>query len=247
MEHYLKPDEQFDELFPNCRIIQSRGGFRYGTDAVLLAHFASPGSRDRHCDLGCGGGIIPLLLAATTPCPEITGVEILPAVCNRARRGVLANGLEGRIRILEGDYRDPALLPAASFTVVTANPPYQKVGAGLCSPDDEKRLSRTEVNATLPDVVAAAARLLEPGGRFCLVHRPERLADAICALRERGLEPKRLRLVGRDGTAAPSLFLLEALRGGRPALRILPPLLLTEAGGESPELRAIYRREETGR
>lgn len=243
MEHYLKPDEQLDELFPNCRIIQSRSGFRYGTDAVLLAHFASPGRSDRHCDLGCGGGIIPLLLAATTPCPEITGVEILPAVCDRARRGVLVNGLSERIRILEGDYRDPTLLPSASFTVVTANPPYQKVGAGLCSPDDEKRLSRTEVNATLSDVVATAARLLEPGGRFCLVHRPERLADAICALREFGLEPKRLRLVQRDGTSAPSLFLLESLRGGRPALQILPPLLLTENGGESPELRAIYRRD----
>ena len=242
MDRYLKSGETLDMLFPNCHIIQSPGGFRYGTDAVLLAHFAAPGRGDRLCDLGCGGGIIPLLCAAVTPCPALTGVEILPAAADRARRGVLANGLEGRIEILEGDYRDPALLPAAHFTVVTANPPYQKVGAGLPSPDSERYLSRTEVNATLSEVIATAARIVEPGGRFCLVHRPERLTDALCLLRERGLEPKRLRMVAKDAGSAPALFLLEALRGGRPGLSVLPLLPLFEGDGESAELRAIYRR-----
>ena len=242
MHQYLKPEESFDTLFDGYTIIQKRGGFRYGTDAVLLAHFAAPGPSDRLCDLGCGGGIIPLLCAAGTACGDITGVEILSDYAERAGRSVAANGLTDRVRILAGDYRIPALLPASHFTVVTANPPYQKVGAGLSSPDDEKRLARIEINATLEHVAATAARITEPGGRFCLVHRPERLTDVLCELRRFGLEPKRLRLVQNTPCSPPSLFLVEALRGGRPGIRVEAPLLLTEDGGESAELRAIYRR-----
>ena len=109
------------------------------------------------------------------------------------------------------------------------------------------RLARHEQPGTLDEVVAAASRLLRFGGRFCLCHRPERLADLCCALRARGLEPKRLRLVCRRAGDAPSLLLLETRRGGRPGLDIAAPLCLEDgAGRPTAELDAIYfRTKET--
>ena len=76
-----------------------------------------------------------------------------------------------------------------------------------------------------------------------LVHRPERLSELLCALTAAGLEPKRLRTVARTADAAPSLVLVGARRGGKPGLRILPPLTLCAPDGtDSEEIRRIYHR-----
>jgi len=108
-----------------------------------------------------------------------------------------------------------------------------------------RRTARTEEACTLEDICRTAGRLLRWGGAFCLVHKPERLTDLLCALRENGLEPKRLRLVSPRWDRAPSLLLAEARRGGRPGLRVEPPLILENPdGSHSAELSRIYFREE---
>ena len=90
-----------------------------------------------------------------------------------------------------------------------------------------------------------AARLLRYGGRFCLCQRPERLCDVFCAMRESGIEPKRLRMVQKRPDTAPWLALIEGRRGGRPFLTVEPPLMVQDdAGGFSPEMRRIYRLDD---
>ena len=85
--------------------------------------------------------------------------------------------------------------------------------------------------------------LCRTGGSFFLVHKPERLAEAMRTMSGKGLEPKRLRLVCPDAAKAPSLVLIEARRGGRPGLKIEPSLYLTGPDGkESEEYRRIYHR-----
>ena len=108
---------------------------------------------------------------------------------------------------------------------MVCNPPYFPPGSGRESASPAARLARHEQPGTLDEVVAAASRLLRFGGRFCLCHRPERLADVVAALRRRGLEPKRLRTVQGAAASAPWLLLLEAKKGGKPGLRWEPPWL----------------------
>lgn len=81
------------------------------------------------------------------------------------------------------------------------------------------RAARAETHCTLEDVCTAAAYLLRWGGSFCLVHKPERLADLLEALRAAALEPKRLRFVCSGAEDAPSLVLAE---GAGAAGRVLP-------------------------
>lgn len=244
MSFSLLPDE---ELLPlhlgGFHIIQKKRGFRFGLDAVLLADFCRAGARDRVCELGCGCGVIPLILAANTSCPSITAAEIQPAYADMAARSVAGNGLSARIAVRCGDYRDPALLGAQAFSLVVANPPYQKIGGGPPSPSDERNLACAEYNATLCDVADTAARLLPDGGRFCMIYRPERLCEAIAALEVRALPVKRLRFAHRSPEAEPSLVLIESKKGARSGVRVMPPLFLCDGEGESAELAAIYRRD----
>ena len=240
----LNTDEQLDDLQNGFRLVQSKKGFRFGIDAVLLADYADVRAGEHVIDLGCGNGIIPVLLAAHTDAAFITGLEIQEASAALARKSIQYNELERRVRIVTGDIKEAAqTFGAASFDVVTSNPPYMIGQHGLTNAEDSIRIARHEICCTLDDLAAAAAKLLKSRGRFYMVHRPFRLAEIIRTLSRHHLEPKRMRLVHPYADREPNLVLIEASRGGRSGMRVDPPLVVyTSPGVYTDEVLRIYRR-----
>ena len=199
-----------------------QGGFPLGQDTLLLGRFATLRRGGRVCDLGCGAGALPLLLLARESSLDLSGVELDGEAAALARRNLAENGLSGVIRT--GDLRRVReQFPAGRFDLVVSNPPYFPAGSG-----ESGGSARVELCCTLTQVCAAAAFLLKNGGRFALVHRPERLAGLMEALGQSGLEPKRLQMVQHDRDKPPSAVLVEAVRQGRPGLSVLPTLILNE-------------------
>ena len=233
-----------EELWPGGPRFRQEEPFRLSTDSVLLADFAQPRSARRGVDLGCGAGILMLLLAQKSEKLRMTGVELRPEAVETARGNLAENGLLSRTELVCADLRrHRELFRPGSFDLVAANPPYFPKGAGAAPPQADRAAARSETTCTLEDLAEAAAWLLRTGGSFFLVHRPERLSELCAALSARGLEPKRLRLVCHRADSAPSLLLMEARRGGGPGLRIEPALILSASdGSESAEYRRIYHR-----
>lgn len=234
MEAVLKEGERLDELQRNSyRIIQDPRRFCFGMDAVLLAGFARVKPKEQVLDLGTGTGIIPILLKGRTKGKSFTGLEIQPESADMARRSVSLNHLEDQIRIVTGDLKEAdKIFGAGSFEVVTCNPPYMTDLHGLKNPSEAKAIARHEVLCTLEDVITQASKLLVPGGRFYLVHRPFRLAEIIFGLCQKGLEPKRMRLVHPYADREPVMVLIEALKGGRPRVTVEKPLIIYEKPGD---------------
>ena len=234
----------FQELWPGGPRYGRSDAFPLGTDSLLLADFIAPGGAKRGVDLGCGAGILTLLLLEKSEKLHMTGLELLPAAAAEARENLALNALEGRGEIVCGDIRAAReLFRAGSFELAAANPPYFPTARGALAPAAARAAARSEVNCSLEELCAAAGFLLRTGGRFCLVHRPERLSEVFVCLHAHGIEPKRLRLVCPSAERAPSLALIEGRRGGGSGLAIEPPLLLRDAdGAESAELRRICRR-----
>lgn len=198
------------------------------TDSFALAYFARPARGAAVCDLGCGTGLLGALLTAREPTLRFVNVERSAEALALAERTFADNGWTAAFRC--GDLRDGAVLPAAgSMDYCVSNPPYFPAGSGKSAGSEARRDGREEAQCTLDDICAAAARVLRWGGGFALVHRPERLADLLCALRAHGMEPKRLRFVASAPERAPSLLLVEAKRGGRPSLAVEPPLIIGSA------------------
>lgn len=239
----LKDNERIDDLQRNgYQIIQNRDGFCFGMDAVLLSGFAKVKPEEKAIDLGTGTGIIPILLEAKNQGMHYTGLEIQEEVADMAARSVALNHLEDKITIVRGDIKEASrLFGAASFDVVTSNPPYMNDAHGLKNPDLPKAISRHEVLCTLEDVAREAARLLRPGGRFYLVHRPHRLIEIITALKSVGMEPKRMKMVHPFADKEANMVLIEAVRGGRSMIKVEAPVIVyKEPGVYTDEIYTIY-------
>ena len=184
----------------------------FGTDAVLLAHFAAPRPRERWADLGTGCGVIPLLWRVRTQAGAITGVEMQEKAAWQAQRSVEENGFSATVDIVQGDARQlGALFPAGSLDGIACNPPYTAPGAGIPSEDGARRAARQGDSLSLEDVARGARYALRFGGRLCLCLRPQRLAEAVEVFHSHQLEPKRLRLVQQRAGKAPFLFLLDGI------------------------------------
>ena len=222
---------------------QNPHGYRFSLDAFLLADFVSSHTAGPVIELGTGCGVVACLLARRFPAASIVGLELQAGLAAVAQRNVAHNGLRRRVSIVRGDMRSDALcLAPASFAAVVCNPPYRPVGRGRLNPNPEKAMARHEVAVTLGQVAQAAGRLLKRRGRLILVYHPSRLAELCSRLQAADVSPCRLRFVHPNRGAPATMILLEAVRGGRDALAVLPPLLVYETPRVySAEMTAIFQ------
>lgn len=240
--------EQIDETgFGGLRLIQDREGFRYGIDAVLAAGFAGEfaGGCRNAADLGCGNGIIPLILSHKAPKTAITGFEIQEEAAEMARRSVQLNGLQDRISICRADV---AQLPEdrtlqEQFDLVVTNPPYVPGNGGIVSSNPKLHTARQETTADAEGFIRAAAWLLKERGHFCMIHRPYRLVDLFGWCRQYRLEPKDLQLVAPKRGEAPNLVLIHCIKGAGREMRIRKQLEVYEENGlYTSSIMEIYER-----
>lgn len=246
--NWLREGERLDDLQNHgLHILQRKAGFRFGMDAVLLAHFARLRPRERIADFGTGTGILPLLMSQSEPSASFDALEILPDMAEMAARSVRLNGLAERIRVQCADLRSAAaLLGYESMHGVVCNPPYAKSGAAIPSEDVGLASARHETQCTLQEVARAAAAVLRNRGRLWMCLPAARALEVMDAMRAERLQPKRLRMVCAKAGKPPYLLLLEAMKNANPGLHWLPPLIVyREDGTETDELRTLYGQPGT--
>jgi len=239
----MKPGERLDDLqIKGYEIIQSPGRFCFGMDAVLLSSFAKVKRGERALDLGTGTGILPILLEAKNEGSGYVGLEIQEESADMARRSVLHNKLNDKIEIVTGDIKEASrIFGAASFHVITTNPPYMIGEHGLKNDNEALYIARHEALCTLDDILRESARLLKPKGRFYMVHRPFRLAEILGKMSAYGIEPKRMRLVHPYVDKEPNMVLVEGMRGAKPRMTVEKPLIVYVENGEyTEELLEMY-------
>jgi tRNA1Val (adenine37-N6)-methyltransferase len=234
-----------DRLFNGqmiCR--QHRKGYRFSVDAVLLAHFCRPKPRARVLDLGCGCGVIGLILCHRFTEVQVMGLELQPGLAALAHSNVLANALQARFTVQQADLRTihEAVAPE-SFDLVLSNPPYYSPQQGRISQGTELALARHELSASLEELLAASAFAVKNRGVFCCIYPAERLDKMLHLLRQQRLSPKRLQPVySYPGASRARLVLLEAIKNGGEGLHLLPPLYVYQEknGPYSSELACMY-------
>ncbi len=237
----MHPTTTDSALDGTLRVRQHRHGYRFSIDALLLADFARPDPGGTLLDLGTGCGIVALILARRHPHLRIFGVEVQPELALLAAENAAANGLEGRISILQLDLRDltPGTLPAPIDAIVT-NPPFRRQRSGRVNSDLQRAIARHEIKLTLEDLVRVSASILQAGGRFAAVYPADRLTALLVALQRFRLEPKMLRMVHSHRGEDAKRVLVEGVKGAGPGLQVRPPLEIYGSGGYTPEAAALF-------
>ena len=234
------PEYSFEALRNEIEICVS-DEHKFGTDAFLLADFASPRHKDKVCDLGTGCGIVAVLMQISFAPETIYGVDIQSQAINQLKITVEKNSLDNIIPVcadLKVLWKDA---PVGSLDVVTCNPPYKAASAGIESLSEAQRIARHEITCDINDVCRAANRLLKYGGLLKMCNRPERLADVICAMRSNKIEPKSVTFVFNDIAAKPWLFLISGKKGANPGMTVEKPLvLINEDKSYTEEYFRIY-------
>lgn len=234
-----------DTLFDGgLTLLQERKGYRFSVDSVLLAHFVEADGATSLLDLGCGCGIMPLVLAHRHPgLKRVVGVELQEALAHLAERNRVENDLSHRVTIHHTDMRHCTTpYGGGSFDVVVSNPPYTPLGHGRLNPRDQKAIARHEVSLSLLELLDAARTNLSPAGAFYMVYPAERLGEVIKASGQKELHPERLRMVHSHAGEPPKRFLL-SLRKTPAALDTLPPLVVHETNGSlTDEVDKMFKK-----
>lgn len=231
--------------YEGLKIIQCPEMFSFSIDSMILAHFATITKKTKRIvDLCSGNAPIPLYLTLRTK-EHIMGVEIQKKAYELGAKSVKINSKEDQITLLNDDLKGISGKIGHNFNLVICNPPFFKYNEGSNVNESEyKTIARHEVLVTLADIVLEASRLLEPGGYFTMVHRPERIVDIFVEMRKNNIEPKRLQFVYPKIGSKANHILVEGIKDGLPGLQVLEPLIVYENGKWTKEILEIYNYKE---
>lgn len=206
------------DLGNGLKFLQKQDAFRFGCDGVELANFVDSRQKKLAIDLGCGTGIITVLLAGKRGM-RITGVEIQPELCDVCRQNIELNNLTDKADVINAPMQDIGrFIAAGGADIVVCNPPYRRLGSGMEQLNTAIAIARHEIKVTLKEVVAAAAYLLSTGGKFYTINQTERLAEVLGECKAAGLEPKKLQILTPNETKKPHLFMLKCVKDGATGL-----------------------------
>lgn len=226
-----------EQLFNGFTLELPPGTFPLSTDSMLLSGFVRLPKQATVLDLGSGCGTLGHLLCAGDPNCTVTGIELDEKAHLAALENIRRNGLESRLSSICTDLRTiPQLIAPGSFHCCVSNPPYFSGGPA----SQTHRTARREDCCTLKELFTSAAWALRYGGDFFLVHRPERLAEAIACAADLQLEAKRLCLVRHKENGPITLILLSFRKGGKPGLQIEELCLFDSDNQPTQAYRELY-------
>ena len=237
--------------FGNIKVIQTEG-MGYGVDSVLLAAFAAgeTGARGvrkaaRIADLGSGSGVVGFIMCHKADA-EVVGYEKRESAVDRASRAAEMNEMTDRISFVQKDVVDIPVYGQTPehFDAVVSNPPYFRKSSAIPCMIDDKFVARHETTADIGDFGRAAAYLLDKGGDFYLVHRPDRLVDIFEAMRLAGVEPKEIQFVLPKPGEAANIVLIHGVKGAGRELKLLPDITVhNEDGSYTDVIEKLYERK----
>jgi tRNA1Val (adenine37-N6)-methyltransferase len=228
----------------DIRLYQSKTGYRFSIDSLLLYDFVNLKKVNSIADLGAGSGIIGILLAKKYPDANITLFELQDSLIKLAEENIIQNCLLDRVRIARcdlGTLSTPPFTPQ-NYDLVVSNPPFRKVKSGLLNLKEEKAIARHEIKLKLNELINAASYILKAKGRFCIIYHPCRLSELLATLKKREIEPKKLRFVHSNTSSEAKMILLEAVKKGKGGMKVDKPLFIyKENGSYTDELKGIYK------
>ena len=215
-----------DMMIDGLKIVQDTRLYRFTSDSVLLSRFAKAKKRENVADFCAGSGIVAFhfyALNKSVPDLKFTLFEMQKSLSELSKKTAAYNDFENfeimncKLQEIPEKYRE-------SFSLVLCNPPYERAGAGFDNDEYEKAVCRKEITLTLQEIAKAASFALKFGGRICMLHRADRIAEVCYELKRVNIEVKKMQFVGGRCGSKPYLVMVEGVKGGKPDCEIMPTI-----------------------
>ena len=173
-EPMRNPDRQITFRFKQFEVSNCRSAMKVGTDGVLLGAWAfqsalSPNATKplQILDVGCGTGVISLMMAQRFPEASIIGIDIDSAAAAEAADNFNSSPWGQRLSAICADFIQWARGTVQRFDLIISNPPFFANGA--LAPDEERRMARHEGALNVESIIESAKKLLKPHGQIALI------------------------------------------------------------------------------
>ncbi len=233
-----------DTLFKNqIKISQPEDGYRYSMDPVILAAQVIPFPNCNIIDIGCGCGIIPLILGYRFKNACITGIEIQSQLAHFAMENIAANKMSDRIKILNQDIQATTPLDTNGFAdIIVSNPPYKKKNTGRLNPNIQKAIARHEIKLDLSQFFSSAHRLLKPRGQILFIFPADRFPEIIPAMAPLDFQLDWIRFIHTKKKNSAKLMMVSGLKEGHGRGIVRPPLFIYDTDNNpTNEYAAMFK------
>lgn len=228
----------------NLSILQDKNGYRFTSDAVILANFVNAKENDVVVEFCVGSAVISTLIAYKENPKHIYGFEVQQSAYKKALKSVQKNNLERKITLFNHKNSDwKNFFDAKSVDVVVCNPPYQKMGHGSLSKNKEVAISKTEVETTLEEIILDAKKLLKKNGAFYICMYPERLAELLALLEKNSFGIESLFFSYASMHMNASCVFVKAINEKKQKTKVLPPLIThNDKGDYVLAIRELFKK-----
>ena len=231
------------------KIFQLKDGYRYNSDSLFLWDFARKNcsfkASQSLLDVGCGCGILGLLLARDFNC-ALSCIDIQPQNCQLAQMNAKANDIKASIICADffkdwesGNSAGNFGIPSQSFERIICNPPFYDFGG-----ENKNAHKNTSRNASSFDISAFASKcskLLAPKGELVLCYDARLVDRLLQALLEAGLKPIKLAFLHSKPSKPANVVLVVAKKGAKSPLCVFGSLFAcNESGTHSDFAKEVF-------
>ena len=149
--------------FKEFSIIQEKSAMKVGTDGVLLGSWVACKQANTVLDIGCGTGLISLMLAQRNLNSNIIGIEIDAIASQEAKLNVDNSDWQERIRIEHSALQQ--FKPETQFDLIVSNPPFFDENKAR----DRRATARHTNFLSFGELIGSAENLLTEKGIFGVI------------------------------------------------------------------------------
>ena len=235
------------------KLFQLKDGYRYNSDSLFLWDFARKNcsfkASQSLLDVGCGCGILGLLLARDFNC-ALSCIDIQPQNCELAQINAKANDIKASIICADffkdwesgnsvGNSAGNFRIPSLNFERIICNPPFYDFGG-----ENKNAHKNTSRNASSFDISAFASKcskLLAPKGELVLCYDVRLVDRLLQALLQAGLKPIKLAFLHSKPSKPANVVLVVAKKGAKSPLCVFGSLFAcNESGTHSDFAKEVF-------
>ena len=161
--------------FKEFSIIQEKSAMKVGTDGVLLGCWLTCEKANSILDIGCGTGLITLMLGQRNLNSNITGIEIDKIASQEAQLNISNSDWEARIVIKHTSLQN--FIPKLKFDLIVSNPPFFSPNESQKSRD----IARHTNSLSFEELIGSTARMLSEKGIFSVIV-PKNAEEYFCKI-----------------------------------------------------------------